>query len=183
MLPSCNYWRLLRNNRLIAGRTSASNLRLSPAELELRERLLHTTSSAVSDIVRDDDNRAALRTTPPIARSFGRRQVKKSPFLDLFEAPPATKQQVRPITTSAADEMASGDGKFTITLDNMNPCLKKMEYAVRGPLVIRATEIEKEILKVSRLTFIIHSGHFIRTSLLVRVYMYSVRRLYRRARD
>merc|ERR1711962_1877170 len=33
----------------------------------------------------------------------------------------------------------------TITLDNMNPCVKEMEYAVRGPLVIRATEIEKEI--------------------------------------
>ena len=25
----------------------------------------------------------------------------------------------------------------------MNPCIKKMQYAVRGPLVIRATEIEK----------------------------------------
>jgi alanine transaminase len=37
--------------------------------------------------------------------------------------------------------------KPTITLDNMNPAIKKMEYAVRGPLVIRATEIEKEIEK------------------------------------
>jgi len=27
----------------------------------------------------------------------------------------------------------------------MNPCIKKMQYAVRGPLVIRATEIEKEL--------------------------------------
>merc|ERR1711936_623746 len=33
----------------------------------------------------------------------------------------------------------------TVVLDNMNPCIKKMEYAVRGPLVIRATAIEKEI--------------------------------------
>jgi len=32
-----------------------------------------------------------------------------------------------------------------LLLDNMNPCIKKMEYAVRGPLVIRATELEKEI--------------------------------------
>lgn len=30
-----------------------------------------------------------------------------------------------------------------LVLDNMNPCIKKMEYAVRGPLVIRATAIEK----------------------------------------
>lgn len=36
----------------------------------------------------------------------------------------------------------------TLTLDNLNPCVKRMEYAVRGPLVIRATEIEKEIEKV-----------------------------------
>jgi len=33
----------------------------------------------------------------------------------------------------------------TLQLDNMNPCIKKMQYAVRGPLVIRATEIEKEL--------------------------------------
>ncbi|XP_014271226.1 alanine aminotransferase 1 [Halyomorpha halys] len=32
-----------------------------------------------------------------------------------------------------------------LTVDNMNPCIKKMEYAVRGPLVIRAGEIEKEL--------------------------------------
>uniref|UniRef100_A0A646QDW4 alanine transaminase n=1 Tax=Hemiscolopendra marginata TaxID=943146 RepID=A0A646QDW4_9MYRI len=33
----------------------------------------------------------------------------------------------------------------TVTLDNMNPHLKAMEYAVRGPIVIRASEIEKEL--------------------------------------
>lgn len=33
----------------------------------------------------------------------------------------------------------------TVTLDNMNPHLKTMEYAVRGPIVIRAGEIEKEL--------------------------------------
>lgn len=37
----------------------------------------------------------------------------------------------------------------TITMENMNPCVKTMEYAVRGPLVIRATEIENELKKVS----------------------------------
>ena len=41
----------------------------------------------------------------------------------------------------------------TINLDNLNPCIKTMEYAVRGPLVIRATEIEKEIQSVSRNAF------------------------------
>lgn len=36
-----------------------------------------------------------------------------------------------------------------VTLDNINPNILKLEYAVRGPLVIRAAEIEKELEKVS----------------------------------
>lgn len=36
-----------------------------------------------------------------------------------------------------------------ITIDNINPNLLKLEYAVRGPLVIRAAAIQKEIEKVS----------------------------------
>ncbi len=43
---------------------------------------------------------------------------------------------------------SKSNGRYTVTMENMNPALKKMEYAVRGPLVIRATEIEKEIEKV-----------------------------------
>ncbi|XP_050300992.1 alanine aminotransferase 1 [Anthonomus grandis grandis] len=35
----------------------------------------------------------------------------------------------------------------SLTLDNMNPNIKALEYAVRGPLVIRAGEIEKELEK------------------------------------
>lgn len=38
--------------------------------------------------------------------------------------------------------------KPTLTLDSLNPNVIKMEYAVRGPLVIRAGEIEKEIKQV-----------------------------------
>lgn len=35
-----------------------------------------------------------------------------------------------------------------ITIENINPNILKLEYAVRGPLVIRAAEIEKELEKV-----------------------------------
>ncbi|KAJ8924559.1 hypothetical protein NQ315_000708 [Exocentrus adspersus] len=35
----------------------------------------------------------------------------------------------------------------TLNLENLNPCIKVMEYAVRGPLVTRAGEIEKELEK------------------------------------
>ena len=32
-----------------------------------------------------------------------------------------------------------------LTMDTMNPHIKVMEYAVRGPIVARATELEKEL--------------------------------------
>ncbi|GLH06000.1 Uncharacterized protein GBIM_11530 [Gryllus bimaculatus] len=40
---------------------------------------------------------------------------------------------------------ARARGDRLLTLDNLNPCIKAMEYAVRGPLVTRALEIEKEL--------------------------------------
>ena len=35
-----------------------------------------------------------------------------------------------------------------LTLENLNPCVISVEYAVRGPLLIRAMEIEKEMASV-----------------------------------
>ena len=45
-------------------------------------------------------------------------------------------------------QSASLGAQHTLLLDNMNPYVKTMEYAVRGPLVIRAVDIEGEIKKV-----------------------------------
>ena len=53
----------------------------------------------------------------------------------------------RRLSTTSAVTMES-DPLPSITLDNMNPAIKKMEYAVRGPLVIRATALEKELEQV-----------------------------------
>lgn len=36
-----------------------------------------------------------------------------------------------------------------LSTDNINPFVKNMEYAVRGPIVIRAAEIEQELKAVS----------------------------------
>lgn len=44
------------------------------------------------------------------------------------------------------------EAKPTLTLENLNPNVKVMEYAVRGPLVIRAGEIEKELEQVNTTT-------------------------------
>lgn len=37
-----------------------------------------------------------------------------------------------------------------LTLDSMNPNVKRVEYAVRGPIVQRAMQIEKELREVGR---------------------------------
>lgn len=49
--------------------------------------------------------------------------------------------------SAGAAAAANGDKKSSklLTEENMNPLIKQMEYAVRGPLVIRALEIEKEL--------------------------------------
>lgn len=36
-----------------------------------------------------------------------------------------------------------------LTVDTMNPNIKRLEYAVRGPIVQRAVQIDKELKMVS----------------------------------
>lgn len=60
-----------------------------------------------------------------------------------------TKNTVRAMATQAQP---------TLTIDNLNPCIKVMEYAVRGPLVIRAGEIEKELEKVNLSCFFLDAN-------------------------
>lgn len=75
--------------------------------------------------------------------------------LNVNIAPVSTRQAYPLTTTLATCHLKSSasfihttmgmDQEHTVTLDNMNPLVKKMEYAVRGPLVIRATALEKEL--------------------------------------
>merc|ERR1719431_2544373 len=64
---------------------------------------------------------------------------------------PSSVTLARSLSTSTSTSLARSLSTLamaptaTLQLDNMNPCIKKMQYAVRGPLVIRATEIEKEL--------------------------------------
>lgn len=58
--------------------------------------------------------------------------------------------------SASGTQLAERDGKMTengvhsriLTLESMNPWIKKVEYAVRGPIVVRAVELEKELLQV-----------------------------------
>lgn len=60
-----------------------------------------------------------------------------------------TTEYCRALTTSAVVNSSSdkmpGQTNKCLQLDNINPNFITMEYAVRGPLVIRAGEIEKEL--------------------------------------
>lgn len=57
--------------------------------------------------------------------------------------------QLRTKTPNTIDNnrrtMATDVYQHSVTLDNINPNIKAMEYAVRGPLVIRAGQIELEL--------------------------------------
>jgi len=42
----------------------------------------------------------------------------------------------------------AADSSKVLTLDSMNPNIKKVEYAVRGPIVVRAGALKKELQSV-----------------------------------
>lgn len=52
-----------------------------------------------------------------------------------------------------------------LTIDSMNPTVKKVEYAVRGPIVQRAVELERELSQVCHLFVICNSVQI--TALLI----------------
>jgi len=53
-------------------------------------------------------------------------------------------------STANRRSMATAKGRV-LTMDTLNPNVRAMEYAVRGPIVVRAAEIEKELATVSNL--------------------------------
>lgn len=58
-----------------------------------------------------------------------------------------SQQQQQP--AAAALNGVSHPGKV-LTLDTMNPNVKRVEYAVRGAIVQRAVQLEKELREVGR---------------------------------
>jgi len=102
-------------------------------------------------------------TTSVMANSSGRRALLKGRFLTPISSAavvvaPSPMQSAATYTSLSSCSkaggirhlqknlrMASSRWQHTVTMENLNPCIKTMEYAVRGPLVIRATEIEKEL--------------------------------------
>ena len=54
---------------------------------------------------------------------------------------------------STSSPVSSGMGDRVLTMDTLNPHVRAMEYAVRGPIVIRAAQIDRELQQVLRRGF------------------------------
>jgi len=54
---------------------------------------------------------------------------------------------------STSSPVSSGMVDRVLTMDTLNPHVRAMEYAVRGPIVIRAAQIDRELQQVLRRGF------------------------------
>lgn len=95
---------------------------------------------------------SATATTRPAAAVTGGgaligREVGTAPPGATVSSAPMLLQPVIPCRGMAANAATGPCGKV-LTEDNVFVNLRKMEYAVRGPLLIRALELEKELRKV-----------------------------------
>ena len=54
------------------------------------------------------------------------------------------------------NEIQNGKHKRFLTMENLSPAVKNVQYAVRGKIVIRAGELEKDLKQVCFLKFFQH---------------------------
>lgn len=92
---------------------------------------------------------SALRFgVPRGARSLAPRITSLSSPLLLTSSRSASGTQLAERDRRLAGKMTeNGVHSRILTLESMNPWIKKVEYAVRGPIVTRAVELEKELLQ------------------------------------
>jgi len=101
---------------------------------------------------------AATQVGPTKGRSYGNAVQKRYPFHSEggVQVQAFYQQQVRHVASFANNSSnnlvpsrkmtaMAQPAPHVLTVDNINPNIKAMEYAVRGPLVIRAIEIQKEL--------------------------------------
>jgi hypothetical protein len=53
-----------------------------------------------------------------------------------------------------------------LTIDNLSPAVKNVQYAVRGKIVIRASELEKELKQVCKIF-----NFFFCINIMLRIYL------------
>lgn len=86
-------------------------------------------------------------------------------FRVLQRPSPQRRRQFHSCAPLLASRMADSDIRFRATHDTINPHMKEMQYAVRGPILLKAKEIESNINKVcSRETSVLYVGDVTSTS-------------------
>ncbi|XP_077209613.1 alanine aminotransferase 1 isoform X2 [Paroedura picta] len=63
------------------------------------------------------------------------------------------QQQQQPESLPRMAENGPGGRHKVLTLGSMNPCVQRVEYAVRGPIVTRAVQLEKELQEGAKKPF------------------------------
>ena len=90
-----------------------------------------------------------LRVTLSIAKEvLAHSNAKLLTLSAVFRCRISAGEQRTVLRASAIQFTNMSTAPKTLTLDNLNPHIKSMEYAVRGPILIRAAEIEKELEQV-----------------------------------
>ncbi|KAI6238262.1 Alanine transaminase [Aphelenchoides fujianensis] len=84
------------------------------------------------------------------SRLVGKAALRPTPTASNHSAVPSSRRlpsvAYQTAKMSSTTGSSSGSSKV-LTYENINPNVKTMEYAVRGPIVIRAVDIEKDLLK------------------------------------
>lgn len=142
----------MANRLLLLPRTGSAAVALSKATNT-------TTSITIANSNGGGSSSIVSSTLSPVASPL--HQTSRRPFsslvgsrirsssLNASAAHHHHQNTIHTMTSRNGKAQCSQSAEKLITVDNMNPNIIKMEYAVRGPLVIRAAEIERELKAVS----------------------------------
>lgn len=95
-----------------------------------------------------------IKFLSPLIRNHG---LRKSKYLDSYRSSTSTMSSCSKEFCSSSSNKSNTchqkrtmatDVRRCLNIEDLNPNIIVMEYAVRGPLVIRAAELEKELEKV-----------------------------------
>lgn len=92
------------------------------------------------------------RRASVIAKHFSR--FIKTPAFPATTTTTSSRPCIATFKTGNSTLGSTGGRPALLDMSNLNPYVKAVEYAVRGPIVIRASEIEEELKKVSITSFV-----------------------------
>lgn len=146
---------LLDNSNAVRRALSAAataGSRSAPAAATTTPVILNHIGRRWKSVVNQQKQRPNSLSTLSSAQTFNARSSSiDGGFTCRNTTPLPISTHCRSLSTSTAVQLKTSDNMSNkcLQLDNINPNFITMEYAVRGPLVIRAGEIENELKQVS----------------------------------